>query len=280
MRVLLFGATGLLGPYLGDAAAALGPVTRSGLRGGDAVCDATDLAAVGELIGRIAPDVIVNAIGFTDVDGCENDPATADRLNRQVAANIADAAPSAATLLHISTDQVYPGTDAPYDEDDTDPINEYGRSKLAGEAAALRHRQALVLRVNFFGPSQTPGRKSLSDWMIASLANGDPMTLFEDSLFSPLHLESVGRFAIRAVERGLRGVYNLGSREGASKADFGYAIARHLSLDAGNARRGVSADTPGRARRPKDMRMDVRRIEAALECAMPTLSEEISRLKH
>lgn len=279
MRVLLLGATGLLGPYLGDAAAALGSVTRSGFRGGDVACDATDPAALAALVGDATPDLTVNAIGYTDVDGCENDPALADRLNRQVVANIVAAAPADATLLHISTDQVYPGTDAPYGEDVTDPINEYGRSKRAGETEALRHPNALVLRVNFFGPSQTPGRKSLSDWMIASLANGDPMTLFEDSLFSPLHLESVGRFAMQAVERGLRGVYNLGCRDGASKADFGYAIARHLGLDAGNASRGISADMPGRARRPKDMRMDVGRIEAALGCAMPTLGDEIRRLK-
>ncbi len=279
MRVLIFGATGLLGPYLGDAAETLGSVVRCGNRQGDVLCDATIPSEVAALITRISPNVIINCIALTDVDACETDRLRADNLNRQVVATIVDSAPANANIIQISTDQVYPGTDAPYDEPRAEPINEYGRSKLAGEKEALRHPGALVLRVNFFGPSRTPGRKSLSDWVIESLVSGTPITLFEDSLFSPLHLETVASSTIHAVTRGLRGVYNLGCRHGASKADFGHALARRLSLDAGNARRGKSANTPERARRPKDMRMDVTRIEAVLGYAMPSMCDEISRLK-
>jgi dTDP-4-dehydrorhamnose reductase len=279
VRVLVFGATGLLGPYLCDAAESLGSVVRCGRRRGEVLCDATNPSEVAALIAHNSPDVIVNCIALTDVDACENDSARADELNRQVVGTIVDSAPANTVVVQISTDQVYPGTAAPYDEARVEPINSYGRSKLAGEKDALRHPEALVLRVNFFGPSRMPDRKSLSDWMIESLVNGAPMTLFEDSLFSPLHLESVANLTVHAVKRGLRGVYNLGSRFGTSKAEFGLAIARHLSLDAGHARLGQSSETPGRARRPKDMRMDVTCIEAALGYAMPSMHDEIQRLK-
>ena len=218
------------------------------------------------------------SVALTDVDGCETGTARADGLNRKAVASIVSALPEDARLVQVSTDQVYAGDAAPYAEDDIGPINEYGRSKLAGEVEAMRFPGALVLRLNFFGPSRTPGRSSLSDWMIETLAAGTPMTLFEDSLFSPLHLETAARVTVDAARRGLTGIYNLGSRDGASKADFGLAIAQHLSLDAGQARIGQSADTPGRVRRPKDMRMDVSRIEAALGYPMPTLRSEIQRL--
>ncbi|MDD9904951.1 MAG: SDR family oxidoreductase [Rhodospirillaceae bacterium] len=278
MRVLIFGATGLLGPYIVEAAAGLGEVVSCGHRGGAVRCDATDSAAVAAVIGKVDPQLVVNCVALTDVDGCETDTARADGLNRKAVASIVSALPEDARLVQVSTDQVYAGDAAPYAEDDIGPINEYGRSKLAGEVEAMRFPGALVLRLNFFGPSRTPGRSSLSDWMIETLAAGAPMTLFEDSLFSPLHLETAARVTVDAARRGLTGIYNLGSRDGASKADFGLAIAQHLSLDAGQARIGQSADTPGRARRPKDMRMDVSRIEAALGYPMPTLRSEIQRL--
>ncbi len=279
VRFLIFGATGLLGPYLSDAAEAFGTVVRCGKNQGDVHCDATNPSEVAALVSHVSPEVIINCAALTDVDACESDASKADRMNRKIVAAIVDSAPTDAVVVQISTDQVYPGTNAPFEESCIDPINEYGRSKLAGEREALRHPGALVLRVNFFGPSRTPGRMSLSDWMIKNLVSGAPITLFEDSEFSPLHLESVARFTIDAVTHGLRGVYNLGSRQGASKAEFGQALARHLSLDTGNTRRGKSTDIPGRARRPKDMRMDVTRIEAALGCAMPTMCDEIHRLK-
>jgi len=277
MRTLIFGATGLLGPYLGEAAATLGAVVLCGNSHGDIRCDVANPSDVLALVESHAPDLVVNCIAYTNVDGCEKNQSCADLLNRQAVSTVVDCA--SPRLVQISTDQVYPGVGAPFAEDDTGPINVYGRSKLAGETEALRHPAPLVLRVNFFGPSKTPGRSSLSDWMIESLAEGSPMTLFEDSLFSPLHLETLAQVTIDAVKRDLRGVYNVGCRDGMSKADFGYAIARHLSLGTKNVRRGQSEEMPGRARRPKDMRMDVTRIETALGYSMPTMSEEISRLQ-
>ena len=67
-------------------------------------------------------------------------------------------------------------------------------------------------------------------------------------------------------------------REGKSKADFALAVAEHLGLSTKSATVGSSATIPGRAPRTKDLRMDVTRIERALDRAMPTLDQEIARL--
>lgn len=277
-RVLITGQSGLVGSYIVEAAAGLGQVTDIARLGGDRRPDLTDADAAKRLIDLAQPDIVVNCAAFTDVDGCEYNPQRAMASNCGIVKNLVAGLPPESCLVQFSTDQVYPDVPGPHPEDKAVPVNTYGKSKLAGEEAALVHGNALVLRTNFFGPSRTQGRKSLSDWMIESFTQQRAITLFVDSLFSPLHMKTLADLTVECLRKGLTGVYNLGCRAGASKADFGLAIAELLNLPVGNARLGASVALPGRAPRPRDLRMDVTRIEAALGQAMPTLQDEISKL--
>jgi dTDP-4-dehydrorhamnose reductase len=183
-----------------------------------------------------------------------------------------------ARLIFVSTDQVYPDIAGPHAEDAVAPVNVYGQSKLAGEQAVLRHPGALVLRTNFFGPSRREGRASLSDFVIRSLTARQNATFFSDILFSPLHMATLAALAAEMAERGMTGVFNAGCRDGASKADFAFAVARHKGLQTETSRIGSSSVMPDRAKRPKDMRMAVGRIEQALGRPMPTLDQEVAKL--
>ncbi len=275
---LVLGGTGLLGPYLANALAQSHSVKTVGRESGDIRTDLTDAAAVRELLKTETPSLVINCTALTNVDQCETTPEAADELNRGIPETLAGALPADAHLIQISTDQVYPGTSGPYREAEIGPINVYGKSKLAGELAALTHPNALVLRANFFGPSLTPGRSSLSDWMIDSLRAEKPMTLFTDSLFSPLHLNTVAKFCRMSIERRLTGTFNLGARNGLSKADFAERLAMHLGLSLAKATRGESVALTDRAPRPRDMRMRVDAIETALGVTMPSLEAEIEAL--
>lgn len=275
---MVTGSTGLLGPYLMEAFQALGRVAGLARKNADIRVDCTDGKAVAEALGEFGPDIVVHAAAMTDVDACERDPDAAFALNRDAVANVRDALGPDAGLVLISTDQVYPDRAGPHREGDEDPVNVYGQSKLAGELAALSHPGALVLRTNIFGPSRTPGRASLSDFFIKALPSGQPVKMFRDIFFSPLHMATLGQVLVLALERGIYGVFNAGCREGASKRDFGLAVAAHKGLPLDRAEACDSTDLPGRARRPKDMRMDVTRLEKALGMNMPTLSREVEKL--
>lgn len=276
--MLVTGATGLLGPYLVEAAATLGRVVTTARGGSERPCDLTDRDTVARMLKDIRPEIVIHAAAMTDVDRCEADEQAANRINRDATAHIAESLADEGRIVYVSTDQVYPDTAGPHAEGEEAPVNAYGRSKLAGEEAALASAGTLVLRTTFFGPSRTPGRASLSDFVAAKLGAGESITLFRDVLFSPLHMATLADMAVASVRAGLRGVYNLASRGGMSKMDFGLAVARQLGLSAATASVGNAADIEGRAPRPADLRMDVTRIEGALGRAMPTLAEEIAKL--
>lgn len=131
-RWLVTGAAGMLGRELVAVLDGNGTVTAA-----DRVTlDITDSAAVEAAVA--GHDIVVNAAGWTDVDGAESAEAAATAVNGHAVAGLARAcAATGARLVQISTDYVFPGTAiSPYPEDaPTDPVNAYGRGKLVGERA-------------------------------------------------------------------------------------------------------------------------------------------------
>ena len=276
---LIVGGTGLLGPYLRDAAAAAGwqPVLL-GRRRGDVQADVTDPAALAQVLEAVRPSLVIHAAALTDVDACERNPGQAQTLNADSVGNLVSALDASARLVFLSTDQVYPDRPGPHHEETAEPVNAYGRSKLAGERFAERFANHLILRVNFFGPSRTEGRSSLSDFVSNSLRDEKSITLFVDSIFSPLHAETLAALCLMAAEQRVSGTYNLGCRNGTSKAEFGLAIARHLGLQTETAAVGRSMAVAGRAPRTADLRMSVDAFERDFGTLLPTLEQEVAKL--
>jgi dTDP-4-dehydrorhamnose reductase len=98
--------------------------------------DLTSLVSIRESIRSFEPNLIINAAAYTAVDKAETDQATARAVNTEAPAIMAEEAKKiGAALIHYSTDYVFDGTSCtPYTEDDaTNPINVYGRTKLEGE---------------------------------------------------------------------------------------------------------------------------------------------------
>ena len=276
MNVLVLGAGGMLGATLVPTLVAHGhAVTRHGRTG--AGMAAADLAEAGDTLALVAgsrPDVVVNLAGLTDVDYCEAHPQQAWVGNVRVVENAASACMVAnCHMVHISTDQVYNGA-PPRAETQALPGNYYALSKYAGELAALA-AGATVLRTNFFGASRNADRRSLTDWLYASLTDGRAIRVFDDVFFSPLSMDTLCTMIERVVRERPAGVYNLGSREGMSKADFAFAFARGLGLPGQLMTRASVQRAVLKAWRPTDMRMNCAKFETTLGVALPRLEDEI-----
>jgi len=132
MRILVTGAAGMLGhalvPVLEERHQVV-KLTRSD-------CDLGDESAVREIFRLEKPETVMHLAAFTNVDACEREPQKAQEQNAEATRNVARAANEiGAAVLYTSTDYVFGGDrDSPYREDDPpNPLNVYGRSKLAGE---------------------------------------------------------------------------------------------------------------------------------------------------
>ena len=134
MKLLVTGASGQVGWELVRNLMPLGEVVACDRT----QCDLLRPDSLADVVAKVGPDVIVNAAAYTAVDKAESEEALAQIVNRDAVKALALAAQAAGALLvHYSTDYVFNGRkSAPYVEDDEpNPINAYGRSKLAGERA-------------------------------------------------------------------------------------------------------------------------------------------------
>src|SRR5713226_5447430 len=131
MKILITGADGQLGTALQSALSGhhVTPFDHARL-------DITDAAALRTVIADAGPEVVINCAALTDTAACESDRENAMLVNATGARNVASACSAiGATMAQVSTNEVFNGEKSLlYDEDDTpNPINAYGRSKLAGE---------------------------------------------------------------------------------------------------------------------------------------------------
>jgi dTDP-4-dehydrorhamnose reductase len=278
-RVLVVGARGMLGASLCPLLEAAGHdlLRQSRAEGLDLQFDPADVEAWRLILSDRHPEAVVNLAAATDVDRCEDDPQWAYDANVSPVLAFVRAARdtgSSAHFVHISTDQLYDGV-GPHAEGAVRPCNVYALTKLAAELVALEY-PSTILRTNFFGASRSPERRSFSDWIVGSLRTGSPITVFDEVLFSALHLDSLCEVIARAIEMRLCGIFNVGTADGISKADFAFELAKQLGLSTVSMRVGSVTEVCLRARRPLDMRLNPTRFEHAFGIPSPTMSEEIN----
>ncbi len=276
----MLGAYGFLGSILSSTLAAAGHVVlRQGRSNAAQVpCDPLDARAFRSVLGQHHPSTIINLIAMTDVDLCEREPVRAFEANVQVVESIVQAVGQESKvdrlhLIQISTDQVYDGP-GPHHEADTRPPNVYGVTKHEGEVVA-QGIGASVLRTNFVGRSRSPNRKSLSDWIVDSLRATQPITVFANIRFNPLHVSTLCHCIERVVSVQTPGVFNVGAINGISKAEFAQSLASQLCLDSASMQSGSYVEMPQKARRPLDMTMAVDKFQRTFGVSLPRVEGEV-----
>lgn len=275
-RVLIFGSYGHLGTVLSKSLTKTGHLVFRQGRGAEAEYqgDPKKLQDVRKLIRQTLPDVVVNLVAATNVDACESDPHMAYLVNVRTIEILSIALlGSDIHLVQVSTDQVYDGP-GPHKEDTVCPCNVYGLSKYAGELFAATIG-ATILRTNFVGGSQIPGRTAFTDWIVKSIREQIPITLFDDTLFSALHMSALSIVIEQAIQKHLQGTFNIGCVDGISKAQFALKLAELLCLNTSCVTIGKSTDVALKARRPLDMRLCVKKMETGFGIKAPTMADTL-----
>jgi dTDP-4-dehydrorhamnose reductase len=280
--ILITGATGLLGVDLVLHLKKCGykVITHSLKTKADILFDLSDRAKSYKFLEKIKPSVIINLVSLTSVELCEKKLNLAYLSNTCSVENLANWISYSGTdchLVQISTDHIYDGSGL-HSEKDVTITNNYALSKYAGELAAIQV-PSTVLRTNFVGRSKVAHRESMTDWVYNSLTEKKNVKVLNDVYFSPLSIKVLTEMIELVVQKKLFGIYNLGSRNGMSKADFDFAFAKYLKLPTNTMKRiNTSEASFIKAYRPKNMRMDCSKFENAFGLKLPNLKDLIEPL--
>jgi dTDP-4-dehydrorhamnose reductase len=261
-RLLLLGAQGQVGGELTRTLPPLGDLTALDR----ASADLSEAAAIRAAVRAHAPDVIVNAAAYTEVDRAETEPDAAHRINGTAPGVLAaEAARGGALLVHYSTDYVFDGTcSRPYTERDAPgPRTTYGASKLAGDEAVLASEaDAYILRVGWVYGRR--GRNFLNT-MLRLAGERDELRVVADQHGGPTWSRAIAETTSVAVGKWLtarrlggaappRGVYHLAPPDSTTWHGFATAIVQAMTPPDGRTRPRVtaitSAEFPTLATRP------------------------------
>ncbi|MES1945693.1 dTDP-4-dehydrorhamnose reductase [Salinisphaera sp. C84B14] len=228
-----------------------------------------DLAEAEGLARQVAerrPAIVVNAAAYTAVDRAESEPDLAGRINAQAVGELAAGAQAAgAAFIHLSTDYVFDGTGthAWTPDDATAPLGVYGRTKRAGEQAAIaRCDRTLIIRTAWVF---SPFGRNFVKTMLGLGAQRDTLHVVADQYGNPTSAIDIARgvwAAATALAQGRDegyGIFHLVGENATNWADFAREIFRQAGL---GGRTGVevisipSADYPTPAERPANSRLD------------------------
>ncbi len=187
--------------------------------------DITSLEQCKEIIGKVRPDAIIHAAGYTAVDLAESDQDAAFRVNAVGSRNLAVAArESGAKLCYISSDYVFDGNASqPYNEyDRTNPCSIYGRSKRAGELAiqTLTHQHFIVRTSWLYGLHGNNFVKT----MLKLSKEKDRLSVVHDQVGSPTYTVDLCFFLAELIQTDKYGIYHASNTGKCSWFEFAKAI--------------------------------------------------------
>lgn len=274
MRILVTGASGQLGHDLAEELLARGHDV-TGLSSKD--MNLLDPAAVKQYLTAAAPEAVIHCAAYTAVDRAEDDTETCIAVNYLGTKAIAETcAEIGCKLLFISTDYVFPGIgERPWEPDDeTDPLNTYGRSKLLGEEAVrAATKKHYIVRISWlYGVNG----KNFVKTMLRLGAEKNEIKVVNDQIGSPTYSRDLSVLLADMIDTDSYGTYHASNEGFCSWYEFACAIIQKAGLPA----RVVpvpSSEYPTRARRPMNSRMSKDKLTACGFRRLPPWDDALTR---
>lgn len=292
MKILLAGATGLLGQAFARSAKRRGHHVVGILGQSKASVDGlaqrhrldlSDLAATESFVLESFPDAIVNCAALSDPAACQSDPQSSRRLNVELPEKLALLARHLfATFIHISSDQVFDGTAERYTRDSqTSPPNEYARQKLESEKRVhdLAAEFATTLRLPLLNGNSPSGQRSLHELLFQTWAAGKTARLFTDEIRQPCLADNAADAMVELCERAdLKGVYHWAGADALSRFEIGQAIQRHFGLPDALVQPARRGDDPRFARRQACLALELAPLSGKLKTRPQAFSDQLDAL--
>jgi dTDP-4-dehydrorhamnose reductase len=179
-----------------------------------------------------APQIVINAAAYTNVDGCETAKDECFAVNAEAVKNIAEACRNKnIRIVHFSTDYVFNGAgSSPYKEEDVcNPINTYGASKLAGERylQTLAQNYIIIRTAWLYGANG----KNFVRTILEKAKTTPRLTVVDDQLGSPTHTKALAAAVDHLIEKNAQGIFHVTNRGSCSWYQFAVKILQEAGID-------------------------------------------------
>lgn len=225
--------------------------------------DVRDPDAVDRLFDEFHPDVVIHTAAQMDGD-------TMMSTNVEGSHNVAHATANA-RLIHLSTDVIFDGEHAPYDETALpSPISPYGESKARAEQTAIElHPRAAVVRTSLIYGFSPPDPRT---WQTL---NGEMPRLFTDEYRCPIFVDDLADALLELAQNDFVGILNVAGPQRLSRYEFGLKIAKAFRL-APRFEPALSASHP--VRRPRDCTLDISLAQNILHTRLRGIDQVLSEI--
>lgn len=245
--------------------------------------DITDCDRTKEAIIKERPDLIILTAAQRNVDYCERNQEEVYKINVEGARNVASASKGIkAKLIYLSTDLVFDGLKEQYVEDDeTNPINYYGRTKLDGEKEVQKlcddyaiARVSVLYDWNLFDHTF-----NFVTWVYNNLNKGKPLELFTDQYRNATYIKNACHALINIHKKSEEGIFHVVGKNCVNRHYIGKKVAEIFNLEEGFIKTCTSDDSDWLAKRPKRCCLKMDKMEKRLGIKSMSIEEGLVEMK-
>lgn len=293
MRILVTGSNGLLGQkivrQLLDAKTTFLATSLGENRNDDCPAahycslDITNQAEIEAVMADFNPTHVIHTAAMTNVDACELDPSTCQKINVDAVRYIANACQQMGVHFQLlSTDFVFDGAKGNYVETDTpNPLSVYARSKVEGEKLVMSLPNlsfSIVRTIIVYGTGKNLSRSNIVLWAKEALQKGQELSIIDDQFRAPTWADDLAWACIRICELNEKGIFHIAGPETMSIFNLVERIAQHYKLPMEQVKRTNSSTLNQPAVRPPKTGFNLSKAEKVLGYRPMSLEETLDLL--
>ena len=238
-----------------------------------------DLNNLRELLEKEKPDVLVNTMGYSNIDFCELNKSDTEMLHVEVTEKICKICENIGTKqIFLSSDYVFDGEKGNYSEDDVpNPVNYYGLSKLKAEQLILKNPINTVIRTSVI--YDWDYRARFFNSVIKNLQNNQEINATTDVYNSVTFLDNLVESIFKVITLNQNGIFHVVDSACVNRFEFAEMIAKIFRLDKNLIKTASVQDEPKNiAKRPKNACLNNSKAKKELGLNFNTIEEGVSRV--
>lgn len=243
--------------------------------------DIMSIENIKEIFENTAPDIIIIAAALTSVEYCEKDREKSYKINVDGMKNISRAAKDYnCKVVYVSTEYVFDGRDGPYsEEDEVNPINYYGKTKLFGEKIVQDYIDDYIIVRTTVVYGWDLKSKNFIMQLINNLSSGNQMKIPVDQISSPTYCPNLAFMIKESCDNDITGIFNMVGKDVMGRYDFAVKAAETLNLKKSLLVPVETKDLGQVAKRPLDAGLKVDKVSEKLRCKPIGVVEGLTEVK-